>query len=182
MAGLMDTDGRFGQRLRKCREKLGLSKRTLAQRIGLSEETVARAEQSRPIIPEIEQKLAEGVGTTIEYLCAGIEPGQESMYKAVHSVIKKRHVGTKEAEELLQVGRSFFNRLPGQTLDEQAWEEILDKFVSGKFESPDQLSLLGNRPAEDRGAISICWKCNAPIYDADNQFCPNCTRPWNTAT
>ena len=181
---MMYTDGKFGERLRKRRQELGLDSKSVAERCCLTEEIVKRAEYGRPIIPEIEQRLAKALDTTVEHLCLGIEPGQEAVVPALDKVIKKKELGEKQIDHLLEIIRNQFGRTALTALqppDVDAWEDMLDKISSGQFDPPTQASLPESSRSEVVGPISTCPKCNWMIFDADNPYCPNCWRPWYIA-
>jgi len=63
----------FGARLKAARNKAGLSQETLAQRVGSSKGYISEIETNPDIRPsaELVMKLAEEVGSTVEFLMRG---------------------------------------------------------------------------------------------------------------
>lgn len=63
----------FGNRLKAARNKAGLNQETLAQRVGSSKGYISELETNPDIRPsaELVMKLAEEVGTTVEFLMRG---------------------------------------------------------------------------------------------------------------
>ena len=63
----------FGSRLKAARNKAGLNQEALAQRVGSSKGYISELETSPDIRPsaELVMKLAEEVGTTVEFLMRG---------------------------------------------------------------------------------------------------------------
>ena len=63
----------FGSRLKAARNKAGLNQEALAQRVGSSKGYISELETNPDIRPsaELVMKLAEEVGTTVEFLMRG---------------------------------------------------------------------------------------------------------------
>lgn len=63
----------FGSRLKATRNKAGLNQETLAQRVGSSKGYISELETNPDIRPsaELVMKLAEELGTTVEFLMRG---------------------------------------------------------------------------------------------------------------
>lgn len=98
----------LAERVKELRNKLGWSQAVLAQKSGVTQATISRIENGRvanPLMREL-QKLAETLGTSIDYL-AGRDEKEKSEIKALVAVWEQSCKILRDIRDLAEINTFF---------------------------------------------------------------------------
>jgi len=90
----------FGTRLQRLRKKRGMSRECLAQKANITLKCLKSLEGDIPVFPDVIQRLASALDTTVEYLKTGDDPIITQSLQNLEVYIKNEAIDDKAAEEL----------------------------------------------------------------------------------
>jgi len=154
-------NGTFGRRLQKERKKRGMSRDFLAKQADITVSCLKNMEDDIPPFPDVIERLAMALDTTVEYLRTGENPILTRSLQNLESYVKEKAINNEEAEFLrnqVVEKASLRASAPQGTID---------------F---DNLRKIHKRQQPISG---LCWRCRYGITSDTGYCCPNCGSLWD---